>query len=411
MPLAKLRKKFKFNKGSILFNLFVSRQIWYLGDLIILMILAFLYNGQGIGTLGVSKGIAGAINTISSFGVSEAFGSKGHSYSINEKQARILNELELFFLILSLISLFLISVNFGNRINFNLFCATSFFVLANYILDLKRLKVQKDIISERKIDWILITNSIEQSIRIFIIFIMVYLDRLTVENIALGALFPLLLTLRFIIKGQPTLSLKERIIYIPQTLNPKVLTIYFTQCLKSIYQRIPSLMLVILGLDYEKAKIFFFSRQILSPFSIFSSSLSQRYLSMFGTISKDNFYSLLISSTSYIFLIYSAVITSLYLIFLLLKDYLEFVNIFSFFIVFVAVIASDIQWWGRPFFINRKPSLVLWINIISFFIIPLAYFYLIKTFGIEFLPISYLTCTLIPLIYYVISVYVIFDNS
>ena len=48
MPLAKLRKKFKFNKLSILFNLFVSRQIWYLGDLIILMILAFLYNGQGI---------------------------------------------------------------------------------------------------------------------------------------------------------------------------------------------------------------------------------------------------------------------------------------------------------------------------------------------------------------------------
>ena len=183
-----------------------------------------------------------------------------------------------------------------------MFCSTSFFVLVNYILDLKRLKIQKDIISEKKIDWILATNSIEQSIRILLIFFMVYLDSVTVKNIALGALCPLLLTLKFIIKGQPKLSLKERITYIPQTLNPKVLTIYFTQCVKSIYQRIPSLMLVILGLDYEKAKIFFFSRQILSPFSIFASSLSQRYLSMFGTFSKGNFYRLLISSTSYIFL-------------------------------------------------------------------------------------------------------------
>ena len=132
---------------------------------------------------------------------------------------------------------------------------------------------------------------------------------------------------------------------------------------------------------------------------------------MFGTFSKGNFYRLLISSTSYIFLIYSAVITLFYFIYLLVKDYLYFINIFSFFIVFVAVIASDIQWWGRPFFINRKPSLVLWINILSFFSIPLVYFYQLSNFGIEFLPISYLTCTLIPLIYYTISVYFIFENS
>ena len=110
MFLSKLRKILKINKESILFNLFISRQIWYIGDFITLLILAFLYNGEGIGTLGVSKGIAGAISTISSFGVNEAFGSKGHSHTINAKQARILNELELFLVVVSLTILYLISI-------------------------------------------------------------------------------------------------------------------------------------------------------------------------------------------------------------------------------------------------------------------------------------------------------------
>ena len=410
MNIEKLKKILKVNKGFVLFNLCVSRQIWYLGDFITLLILAFLYNGEGIGTLGVSKGIAGAINTISSFGVSEAFGSKGNSYNINEKQARVLNELELLILVVSLSILYFISIYFSNRISLSLFCSISFFVLINYICDLKNLKLQKDIISKRKIDWIITLNSIEQSIRIMIIFLMLRFNILTVENIALGSLVPLLLSLKFILKEQPPINLKERILYVPQTLNPKVLTIYFTQCLKSIYQRIPSLILVVLGFDYEKAKIFFFSRQILTPISTISSSLSQRYLSMFVTFNKSDFYRLLLSSTSYICLIHTSFITFLYFIYLLLKDYLSFINVFSFFIVSIAVLASDLQWWGRPLFLNRKPSLVLWINIISFITIPLVYFYQLKNFGIEFLPISYLTCTLIPFIYYIISAYYIFND-